>query len=93
MIQKILFLTRLTVMMRGLQEMTAGMIMLSDNQDSLDPHFFAGFMTVLNATMTQKSSPVAVAGPTQFIKEMFAPPSPQAGPAGRAEDADDAHAG
>jgi len=32
--------------------------------------------SVSNATTTQKSSPVAVAGPTQFSKEMFAPPGP-----------------
>eukprot|EP00092_Neocalanus_flemingeri_P037261 GFUD01040582.1.p1 GENE.GFUD01040582.1~~GFUD01040582.1.p1 ORF type:complete len:384 (+),score=135.15 GFUD01040582.1:53-1204(+) len=32
--------------------------------------------SVSNATTTQKSSPVSVAGPTQFSKEMFAPPGP-----------------
>jgi len=31
--------------------------------------------SVSNATTTQKSSPVAVAGPTQFSKDMFAPPA------------------
>jgi len=38
--------------------------------------------SVSNATNTLKSSPVSVAGPTQFSKEMFAPavPSPSAGP-------------
>ena len=30
--------------------------------------------SVSNATTTQKSSPVAVAGPTQFSKDMFVPP-------------------
>ena len=32
--------------------------------------------SVSNATTTRKSSPVAVAGPTQFSKEMFAQPGP-----------------
>jgi len=32
--------------------------------------------SVSNATTTQKSSPIAVAGPTQFSKEMFAPAVP-----------------
>ena len=92
MIQKILFLTCVTLMMRGemliltvrtsadyLQEMTAGMVMRrSEFQDDLNPHFpFRMSDSVLNATMTQKSSPVAVAGPNQFSKEMFAPLRPQ----------------
>jgi len=42
--------------------------------------------SVSNATTTQKSSPVAVAGPTQFSKDMFSAPvaahPPQAGPSG-----------
>jgi len=42
--------------------------------------------SVSNATTTQKSSPVAVAGPTQFSKEMFAQPGPSSStlPAGAA---------
>ena len=54
------------------EEMTAGMMMRrSEYQDDLDPHFpFRMSDSVLNATTTHKSSPVA--GPTQFSKEMFA---------------------
>ena len=92
MIQKILVLTCQTVMMRAemltstvritadyLQEMTAGMMMMmrSEYQDDLDTNFPCRMSdSVSNATTTQKSSPVAVAGPTQFSKEMFAPPGP-----------------
>jgi hypothetical protein len=52
MIQKILFLTCLAVIMRGemfilIARTTVGMIMSrSDNQDDLDPHFFAGCLTL-----------------------------------------------
>jgi hypothetical protein len=48
MIKKILFLTCLAVIMRGemfilIARTTVGMILSrSDNQDDLDPHFFAG---------------------------------------------------
>ena len=46
---------------------------ITEYQDDLDPHFpFRMSDSVLNATTTHKSSPVAVAGPTQFSKEMFA---------------------
>ena len=86
MIQKILVLTCLTVMRRVemliltvrttadyLQEMTAGMMMRSEYHDNLDTNLlFRISDSVSNATTTQKSSPVAVAGPTQSRKEMFA---------------------
>jgi hypothetical protein len=94
MIQKILVLTYLTVMMiltvrttaDYLHEMTAGMMMRrSEYHDNLDTNLpFRMSDSVSNATTTQKSSPVAVAGPTQFSKEMFgpstiAPPPPSGG--------------
>ena len=86
MIQEILVLTCLTVMRRVemliltvrttadyLQEMTAGMMMRSEYHDNLDTNLlFRMSDSVSNATTTQKSSPVAVAGPTQSRKEMFA---------------------
>ena len=61
-----------------LHEMTAGMMMRrSEYHDNLDTNLpFRMSDSVSNATTTQKSSPVAVAGPTQFSKEMFAPPGP-----------------
>ena len=88
MIQEILVLTCLTVMRRVemliltvrttadyLQEMTAGMMMRSEYHDNLDTNLlFRMSDSVSNATTTQKRSPVAVAGPTQSRKEMFAPP-------------------
>ena len=51
MIQKILFLTYLTVMMRGemfilIARTTAGMIMSRSVYQDLDPHFFAGCLTL-----------------------------------------------
>ena len=88
MIQEILVLTCLTVMRRVemliltvrttadyLQEMTAGMMMRSEYHDNLDTNLlFRMSDSVSNATMTQKSSPVAVAGPTQSRKEMSPTP-------------------
>ena len=88
MIQKILVLTCLTVMMReemlisivrttadSLQEMTAGLSYSISH--SIVLYLYSRMSdSVSNATTTQKSSPVAVAGPTQFSKEMFAPPGP-----------------
>ena len=61
------------------EKMAAGMMMRrSEYQDDLDPVFpFRMSDSVLNATTTQKSSPVAVAGPNQFSNEMFAPLRPQ----------------
>jgi hypothetical protein len=54
------------------------MMMRSEYHDNLDTNLlFRMSDSVSNATTTQKSSPVAVAGPTQSRKEMFAPP-PQA---------------
>jgi hypothetical protein len=90
MIQKILVSTCLAVMMRVemliltvrttavMTEMTAGMMMRrSEYHDNLDTNLpFRMSDSVSNATTTQKSSPVAVAGHTQFSKEMFAPPGP-----------------
>ena len=86
MIQKILVSTCLAVMMRVemwiltvrttavMTEMTAGMMMRrSEYHDNLDTNLpFRMSDSVSNATTTQKSSPVAVAGPTQSRKEMFA---------------------
>jgi hypothetical protein len=60
--------------------MTAGMMRRRfEYQDYLYPHFpFRMSDSVSNATTTQpeKSSHMAVAGPTQFSKEMFNPPPP-----------------
>ena len=71
MIQEILVLTCLTVMMRGemlilavrtksdyLQEMTAGMMMMiSEYQDDLDPHFPCRMSdSVLNATRPRRAA-------------------------------------